>query len=1188
MSTPTQDDTADTPSRDELDAHVAERLRRLTENDPQVAAALPNPDLSGSHDTDTPLAVVISTVLQAYADRPALGTRATETTTDASTGRTTRTLVPRFDTVTYGELGDRIAAVAAGWAEFVRPGQFVATLGFTSVDYAVIDLACAHLGAVSVPLQTSATPAALAPIIAETEPTVFAVSIDHLADAVELITTGFAPSRLVVFDNFTDDDDHRDLIAQARERLSGTDTAFETLADIVDRGRTAPAVPAFGTPESGAQDTWADALATLIYTSGSTGTPKGAMYPTRNVARLWTTFWFDTGEIPEISVNYMPMSHVAGRAVLAKTLGSGGTAYFVAASDLSTLLEDLALVRPTALMLVPRVCDMIFQRFRSEVDHRLDADATDVGAVEDTVKVELREELLGGRVLSAMCGTAPLAPEMAEFITTCADVPLVDGYGSTEAGPVLINGVVNQPPVTEYKLIDVPELGYHTSDTPYPRGELVLKSDSMFPGYYKRDAVTAEVFDDDGFYLTGDIMAETEPGHLVYLDRRKNVLKLSQGEFVAVSRLESIFVTADGVAQIFVYGNSSRAFLLAVVVPTDEVSAEIDSDAALRTRLLDAIGESARGAGLNSYEIPRDIIVERSPFTREAGLLSGVGKLLRPALTEHYRDRLEALYTQLADGQNDELRDLRRHGGDRPVLETVTRAAMATVGGSGQVEGSVRFSDLGGDSLSALTFSNLLTDIFDVEIPVGVLMSAATDLSAIAEHIERARAGAVRPTFTSVHGKGATEVFAEQLTLDKFIDAETLSAAPSLPRAPEKPGTVLLTGANGYLGRFLCLEWLERLDASDGRLVCIIRGRDAEDARARLESAFDSGDPELLARFRELAGRRLEVLAGDIADTDLGLDASTWQRLADEVDLIVHPAALVNHVLPYDQLFGPNVVGTAELIALALTSRVKPITYLSTVGVAADGGPSILDEDLDIRSASARRAVDETYANGYGNSKWAGEVLLREAHDLCELPVAVFRSDMILAHSTFGGQLNVPDMFTRLVLSVMASGVAPGSFYRSDDGSTDRPRAHYDGLPADFTATAITDLGSSVHKGYETYNVVNPHDDGISLDTVVDWLIDSGVAVTRIDDYTSWIARFETSIRALPEAQRRASLLPLLHAFAEPDVAIAGSAIPSRRFAAAVAEARIGDNGEIPHLSAELIAKYVADLRSLGLVDAAR
>ena len=222
--------------------------------------------------------------------------------------------------------------------------------------------------------------------------------------------------------------------------------------------------------------------------------------------------------------------------------------------------------------------------------------------------------------------------------------------------------------------------------------------------------------------------------------------------------------------------------------------------------------------------------------------------------------------------------------------------------------------------------------------------------------------------------------------------------------------TVLLTGATGFLGRYLALEWLRRMDLVDGTLICLVRAKSNEDARRRLDKTFDSGDPELLRHFRELAADHLEVIAGDKGEADLGLDQQTWQRLADTVDLIVDPAAFVNSVLPYSELFGPNVVGTAELIRFALTTKLKPYTYVSTANLGDQIEPSAFTEDADIRVINPTRTIDDRYANGYGTSKWAGEVLLREANDLCGLPVAVFRCDMILADPTYAGQLNVSDM----------------------------------------------------------------------------------------------------------------------------------------------------------------------------------
>ncbi|WP_197498637.1 SDR family oxidoreductase, partial [Mycobacterium scrofulaceum] len=218
--------------------------------------------------------------------------------------------------------------------------------------------------------------------------------------------------------------------------------------------------------------------------------------------------------------------------------------------------------------------------------------------------------------------------------------------------------------------------------------------------------------------------------------------------------------------------------------------------------------------------------------------------------------------------------------------------------------------------------------------------------------------------------------------------------------------------------------------------------------------------------------------------------------------------------------------------------------------------------------------------------KWAGEVLLREAHDLCGLPVAVFRCDMILADTTYAGQLNLPDMFTRLMLSLVATGVAPGSFYELDaDGN--RQRSHYDGLPVEFIAAAISTLGTQVldnGEGFQTYHVMNPYDDGIGLDEYVDWLIEAGYGIQRIADYGEWLRRFEQTMRGLPERQRQYSLLPLLHNYQKPEKPINGSMAPTDRFRAAVQEAKIGPDKDIPHVSPPIIVKYITDLQLLGLL----
>ncbi|HEY6819826.1 MAG TPA: carboxylic acid reductase [Mycobacterium sp.] len=1170
----------------EIQVDQERRAAELAANDPEFAAARPDAAVAAAIEAaGTRFPQVTKAVLEGYSDRPALAQRAYELVQDPQTGRTSAKLMPWFSQVTYGELAHRVNELSRALTDgLVSAGDRVTVLGFTSVDYATIDVALGVVGAVSVPLQTSAAIAQLKPIVLETEPTLFAASVDYLSDAVDVILAGaeagHTPGRLVVFDYRSELDDNREALQSAHERLADLSLTIETLNEVRERGAKLPATPAVEARED-------DPLALLIYTSGSTGAPKGAMYPQSNVAKMWnrsTKNWFGPSAA-SISLNFMPMSHVMGRGTLYGTLGNGGTAYFAAKSDLSTLLEDLRLVRPTELNFVPRIWEMLHSEYQSEVGRRT-AEGADRQAAESQVLSELRHELLGGRFIFAMTGSAPTSPELRNWVESLLEIHLVDGYGSTEAGMVLLDGEIQRPPVIGYKLVDVPDLGYFATDRPYPRGELLLKTPNMFPGYYKRPETTAGVFDDDGYYRTGDVFAETAPDRLVYVDRRNNVLKLAQGEFVTLAKLEAEFGNSPLIHQIYIYGNSAQPYLLAVVVPTEDAVAA-HSAGALKSRIAESLQTVARQAKLQSYEVPRDFIIETTPFSLENGLLTGIRKLAWPKLKQHYGERLEQLYAELAEGQANELSELRGSGADAPVLQTVSRAAAAMLGtASSDLTPDAHFTELGGDSLSALTFGNLLHEIFDVDVPVGVIVSPANDLQAIANYIEGERQGTKRPTFAAVHGRDAVEVHAADLTLDKFLDQATLAAAAGLPKVGSEVRTVLLTGATGFLGRYLALEWLERMDLVDGKVIALVRAKTDADARARLDKTFDSGDPKLLAHYQQLAADHLEVVAGDKGEANLGLDPQTWQRLADTVDLIVDPAALVNHVLPYSELFGPNALGTAELIKIALTTKIKPYTYVSTIGVGDQIQPGKFIEDADIREISSTRQIHDGYANGYGNSKWAGEVLLREAHDLCGLPVAVFRCDMILADTTYAGQLNLPDMFTRLMLSLVATGIAPGSFYELDaDGN--RQRAHYDGLPVEFISEAISVLGPRVleeEAGYQTYHVMNPYDDGIGLDEYVDWLIDAGYSVQRVGDYGTWLQRFETTLRTLPDRQRQYSLLPLLHNYQKPQTPINGSMAPTDRFRAAVQEAKIGPDKDIPHVSEPVIVKYITDLQLLELL----
>ncbi|WP_082973810.1 non-ribosomal peptide synthetase, partial [Mycobacterium sp. E1386] len=914
--------------------------------------------------------------------------------------------------------------------------------------------------------------------------------------------------------------------AGLRSRLDGCGLAVLDVDDAAAGAQPEGAVPA----------PTADDIAYVIYTSGTTGTPKGVAVTHRNVTQLFGPL---DAPLPAAGVWSQSHSLVFDVSVweIFGALLHGGRVLVVpdaTARSPKELHALLAAEQVSVLTQTPSEAGML-------APEGLDSAALVVAG--EACPEEVVDRWAPGRTMlnlygpteSTMCVTisAPLAPE---------------------SGP---------PPIGS----PVPGAALFVLDDwlrPAPTGvigELYVAGAGLTYGYLRRAGLTASRFVACPFgapgtrmYRTGDLVCWGADGQLQYLGRADEQVKI-RGHRVELGEVRTTLAGLEGAGQVAVIAREDR--------PGDK-------------RLVGYFTGTADPAGL------RAALADRLPAYM---VPAAVVKLDGLPLTVNGKLDTRALPApDYGDGD-------RYRPPATPVEETLADI-YAQVLGVGRVGVEESFFDLGGDSLSAMRLVAAIHAALGIHVPVRTVFDAPS-VRSLGQQLDRhdfAAGDNTAASFAAVHGRDATEVYAGDLTLDKFIDATTLGAAPALPGPSVQVRTVLLTGATGFLGRYLALQWLEQLELADGKLICLVRAGSDAQARQRLEETFDSGDPRLLSYFHELAADHLEVIAGDKGAPRLGLDQQTWQRLADTVDLIVDCAALVNGVLPYSELFGPNVAGTAELIRLALTTKLKPYNYVSTANVGDGVDRVSFTEDADIRVISPTRIIDGSYSNGYANSKWAGEVLLREANDLCALPVAVFRCDMLLAGTSYAGQLNLSDMFTRMVLSIAATGVAPRSFYRLDaDGNP--PRAHFDALPVEFAAEAITTLGVKVVAGFETYHVMNPHDDGIGIDQYVDWLIEAGHPIERIDDFGEWVRRFEAALHDLPERQRQHSVLPLLQSpgtrQVEPGEPGRGSLASTDRFRAAVREAKIGphtDDPDIPRVSAPVIVKYVTDLKLLGLL----
>jgi fatty acid CoA ligase FadD9 len=1159
------------------------RLAELAKTDSELSALMPDAEVTRAiQQPALSYQQILTTVFASYAERPALGTRAYEIATDPDSGDRFRRVLPSYATLSYGELGRQVEAVASFWRHEMRyrvkPGEMVAFLAFNGAEMTAADLACGYAGAVVVPLQANYPTRDLDEILSDTAPVALVASIDNLALAVTTaLRHDSIRSVLVIAADRRIDADRRAIDgARAQLGAAGGRVALATFAEAMEAGGRFAFEPP---PLSGGRDR----MVMLMYTSGSTGTPKGAIIHEAICVAAWTT---PRSAGPMVAFIFAPMNHSLGRYALYSALGQGGTAYFTQRSDLSTMLEDLQLARPTSMVMIPRMCELAQQHHLSEVSKRI-ASGMDVETADRAVRAEMRHSFLGDRLVSASVGSAPTTPELRQFMSDVFEIALIDGYGNTESGGggITVDGHIS-PAVLDFKLIDVPELGYYVTDRPFPRGELLVKTRTMISGYYKRPEATAAIFDPDGFLKTGDVMEQRGPRELAWLDRRNNVIKLAQGEYVAMGPLESAYLGHSRlIDQIYLYGSSQRAFLLAVVVPAMDVARELlghePSDDELRRLVVEDMRAVAGKAERKAFEVPRDVLIEREPFSLHNGLLSAVGKPLRANLRNRYDEALEAIYADMERRLGDERAQLRGDG--RPTRERVAEAIKLDLGLAELDPGSPdTYTRLGGDSLGAVNLSLLLEEVFGIEVPVTNILHPAANPAWLAARIDDLLAGSRSATLYDTIHPDRDQIRATDLTLDRLLGGEVLAGAALAAQAPDETRTVLITGANGFLGRFLCLEWLDRMAARDGKVICLVRGSDLKAARARMFEAIGDDDPALRARFAKLAERYLEVLPADLSAPRMGLDEATFGRLAVQVDHVVHVAALVNHRLAYRNLFEPNVLGTAELVRLALAHRRKRFDYISTIAVAhLNAEIARAPESADVRIAVP--AIDtgaDRPALGYGASKWAGEVILREAHDAFGLSVNVFRADMILPHARYAGQINAPDSFTRLLASLIMTGIAPTSFYRLG-ASGERQPAHYDGLPVDFVATAIQQISARALPGFHTYTLANPHHaDAISLDTIADWLGSAGHGTLRLD-HAEWYGRFKEQLENLPADMRRNSCLPIVARFANPYPAELPP-IACSDFVNAVREIEAGP--DIPHLSEAYVHKCVRDMELLDLI----
>ncbi|CAH2057640.1 unnamed protein product [Thlaspi arvense] len=435
-------------------------------------------------------------------------------------------------------------------------------------------------------------------------------------------------------------------------------------------------------------------VCTIMYTSGTSGEPKGVVLTHEAAATcvigadLFMDQFEDKMTPDDVYLSFLPLAHILDRANEEYFFRKGASVGYYH-GDLNALRDDIQELKPTFLAGVPRVFERIYdgiQKALQELNPRRRLifyalykyklawmnrgySHSKASPMADFIAFRKVKNQLGGRIRLLVSGGAPLSPEIEEFLRVTCCCFVVQGYGLTETlgGTTLghpdemcMLGTVGIPAVyNEIRLEEVAEMGYDPLGE-NPAGEICIRGKGLFSGYYKNLELTEEVMK-DGWFHTGDIGEILPNGLLKIIDRKKNLIKLSQGEYVAIENLENIYGQNSLVQDIWVYGDSFKSMLVAVIVPNPETLnrwakdfgftkpfEELCSLPELQEHIISELKSTAEKNKLRRFEYIKAVTVETEPFDIERDLLTATLKKRRNNLLKHYQVEIEDMYRKLA------------------------------------------------------------------------------------------------------------------------------------------------------------------------------------------------------------------------------------------------------------------------------------------------------------------------------------------------------------------------------------------------------------------------------------------------------------------------------------------------------------------------------------------------------------
>ncbi|KAI8546208.1 hypothetical protein RHMOL_Rhmol07G0099400 [Rhododendron molle] len=434
-------------------------------------------------------------------------------------------------------------------------------------------------------------------------------------------------------------------------------------------------------------------ICTIMYTSGTTGDPKGVMISNNSIVTLIAgvkRLLESANEAlhgEDVYLSYLPLAHIFDRVIEECFINHGASIGFWR-GDVKLLIEDIGELKPSVFCAVPRVLDRIYTGLQQKLSsggflkkslfdfaykyklHNMKKGNKheDASPLCDKIVFSKVKEGLGGNVRIILSGAAPLATHVEAFLRVVACCHVLQGYGLTEscAGTFVslpneldMLGTVGPPvPNVDVCLESVHEMQYDALSST-PRGEICIRGETLFSGYYKREDLTKEVLV-DGWFHTGDVGEWQPDGSMKIIDRKKNIFKLSQGEYVAVENLENIYGLVPDIDSIWVYGSSFESFLVAVVNPNKYalerwaeekgVTGDFNSlceNPKAKEYILGELSRVGKEKKLKGFEFIKAVHLDPEPFDMDRDLLTPTFKKKRPQLQKYYQRFIDNMYKSL-------------------------------------------------------------------------------------------------------------------------------------------------------------------------------------------------------------------------------------------------------------------------------------------------------------------------------------------------------------------------------------------------------------------------------------------------------------------------------------------------------------------------------------------------------------